>query len=226
MNASRNFGTALLLGLVGVLVGIVLLVIFIFPLGAGSGDQNEREPARAAQTQEDPAQDDQNQDNTTNNDQAQNDQNQEVSRETAGEIAVEHLGEGEVTGISREEDHGALWEVEVTGPDGSEADVYVAANGDVTHVNQKGTGEEAGNDGAQQPEQQQPAPEQPQEINMQQAAEIAASHVGGTVDTITAESDGDYGAAWDADVYSAEGEYTIYISATGEIMHVEGPFNE
>ena len=89
--------------------------------------------------------------------------------------------------------------------------MYVAANGDVTHVNQKGTGEEAGNDGAQQPEQQQPAPEQPQEINMQQAAEIAASHVGGTVDTITAESDGDYGAAWDADVYSAEGEYTIYI---------------
>ena len=232
MNASRNFRTALLLGLVGVLVGIALLVIFIFPLGTGSGDQNEQEPepARAAQTQEDPAQDDQNQDNTTNNDQAQNDQDEEVSRERAGEIAVEHLGGGEVTWTGREDDHGALWEIEVTGNDGTESDVFVAANGNVTHVGGGGQDSDAGSGsagGEQQPQQQQPAPEpQPQNITAQQAGEIAASHVGGTADTVNREPDGDYGAAWDVDVYSPEGEYTIYVSATGEVVRVEGPFAE
>ena len=240
MNASRNFGTALLLGLVGALVGIALLVIFIFPSGSRNADSAGEEPqsaqAQAPQTQEDSAQDDQKQDNTTNNDQAQNDQNQEVSRERAGEIAVEHLGGGEVTWTGREDDHGALWEIEVTGNDGAESDVFVAADGAVTHVGGEGQDSDAGSESAgdEQPQQQQPAPEsapepapepQPQNVTAQQAGEIAASHVGGTVDGIYQES-GDYGAAWDVDVYSSEGEYTVYVSAAGEVVHVEGPFAE
>ena len=150
-----------------------------------------------------------------------------VSKERAGEIAVEHLGGGRVTWSGKEDDYGALWEIEVTKQDGSEADVYVASDGGVAHVNQKGQGDEAGTGGAQQ-QQQEPAPEpaQAQTIDAQQAGEIAASHVGGTADSVSREADGDYGATWDVDVYAPDGEYTIYVSATGEIVRVEGPFKD
>lgn len=225
MNASRNFGTALLLGLVGAVVGIALLVVFIFP----SGSQNENpaggEPqsaqAETRETQQDSGQ----------NNQERNNEAQEVSREEAREIAVEHLGGGEVTWIGREDDHGALWEVEVTGSEGNESNVYVTADGEVSHVeggsqngdgSQNGGGDGSGGDQQPAPE---PAPDQSQNITAQQAGEIAASHVGGTVDEIYQES-GDYGAAWDVDVYTAEGEYTIYVSAAGEVVRVEGPFDE
>jgi len=61
-------------------------------------------------------------------------------------------------------------------------------------------------------------------ITAEQAGEIAAAHVGGTVDTVSAETD--CGAAWDVDVYAPDGEYTLYIGATGEIVRVDGPFND
>jgi uncharacterized membrane protein YkoI len=60
-------------------------------------------------------------------------------------------------------------------------------------------------------------------IDREQAGAIAASHVGGVVDSIHTEND--YGAAWDVDVYAPDGEYTIYVSATGEIMRVMGPYD-
>jgi outer membrane biosynthesis protein TonB len=76
-----------------------------------------------------------------------------------------------------------------------------------------------------------PAPEPPATapasgttITRQQAGAIAAAHVGGTVDSIDRESD--YGAAWDVDVYAPDGEYTIYVSATGQIVRIEGPFRD
>ena len=61
-------------------------------------------------------------------------------------------------------------------------------------------------------------------IGAQEAGPIAAAHVGGTVDTVTAETD--YGAAWDIDVYAPNGEYTIYVSSSGAIVRVEGPFTD
>ncbi len=61
-------------------------------------------------------------------------------------------------------------------------------------------------------------------ISRARAGQIAAAHVGGTVDSISREDD--YGAAWDVDVYAPDGEYTIYVSATGEIVRVEGPFRD
>lgn len=57
------------------------------------------------------------------------------------------------------------------------------------------------------------------------AGRIAASHVGGRVDTIHPEN-GDHGAAWDVDVYAPDGEYTVYVSATGAVVRVEGPFED
>ncbi|MFN3217337.1 MAG: hypothetical protein ACE367_12650 [Acidimicrobiales bacterium] len=61
-------------------------------------------------------------------------------------------------------------------------------------------------------------------ISRDQAGAIAAAHVDGVVDSIHTEND--YGAAWDVDVYAPDGEYTIYVSATGEIVRVEGPFRD
>lgn len=59
-------------------------------------------------------------------------------------------------------------------------------------------------------------------ISSAEAGRIAAAHVGGRVDDI--ERDNDYGAYWEVDVYAPNGEYTIYVSATGQIVKVEGPF--
>lgn len=227
MNASRNFGTVLLLGLVSVLIGIALLVIFIFPPGspnntsAGANEAEQQAESPQAGNQQ------------AGNQQAAADQDQEqqVNLERAKEIALNHIGEGEVTWTNQENDHGARWEIEVTRTNGNEANVYVAANGEVTHVSGDSAGGNAGGqqaDNAQpQAQQAQPAPSaQPAgaTIDAQQAGQIAAAHVGGTVDTVHRES-GDHGAAWDVDVYSDEGEYIVYVSAAGEVTHVEGPFN-
>jgi len=120
MNASRNFGVALLLGMIGAIIGallVTLLAVFVLPGGLGGGDGlagGAAQSAPAHQTQVDPGQD--------------------VSQEEASEIAVAHLGGGEVTWTSREDDYGAAWEIEVTGSDGSESNVYVASDGQVTHV--------------------------------------------------------------------------------------------
>ncbi|MFN3217342.1 MAG: hypothetical protein ACE367_12675 [Acidimicrobiales bacterium] len=59
-------------------------------------------------------------------------------------------------------------------------------------------------------------------ISAQRAGEIAAAHVDGRVDQIERETD--YGAAWEVEVYAPDGEYDIYVSATGEIVRVDGPF--
>lgn len=62
----------------------------------------------------------------------------------------------------------------------------------------------------------------PGTISAEQAGQIAAAHVGGTVDSVYA--DDDYGAAWDVDVYAPDGEYTIYVSSSGEVVRVDGPY--
>lgn len=62
-------------------------------------------------------------------------------------------------------------------------------------------------------------------ITAEEAGLIAAAHVGGTVDDVDVEH-GDHGAAWDVDVYAPDGEYTIYVSSTGEVVHVDGPYRD
>lgn len=54
-----------------------------------------------------------------------------VSREEAAQAALDHIGEGRVTWISREDERGAAWEVEITRPNGREVDVLVAADGSI-----------------------------------------------------------------------------------------------
>jgi ABC-type transport system substrate-binding protein len=54
-----------------------------------------------------------------------------VDRATAEQAALDFLGEGRVTWVSPEDDHGAAWEIEVTLPSGREVDVYVDAAGRV-----------------------------------------------------------------------------------------------
>jgi Ca2+-binding RTX toxin-like protein len=66
-----------------------------------------------------------------------------------------------------------------------------------------------------------PAPAGGTTITAQRAGEIAAAHVNGRVDQI--EPERDYGAAWEVEVYAPDGEYVIYVSATGEIVRVVGP---
>jgi uncharacterized membrane protein YkoI len=60
-------------------------------------------------------------------------------------------------------------------------------------------------------------------IGREEAGRIAAAHLGGgSVDDISRESD--YGAAWDVDVYAPDGDYTVYVSANGEVLRVDGPW--
>jgi hypothetical protein len=59
-----------------------------------------------------------------------------VDQATAEQAAVAFLGEGRVTWVSPEDDHGAAWEIEVTLPTGREVDVYVDAMGQVVHTSQ------------------------------------------------------------------------------------------
>jgi hypothetical protein len=54
-----------------------------------------------------------------------------VDQATAEQAALAYLGEGRVTWVTPEDDHGAAWEIEVTLPSGREVDVYVDANGQV-----------------------------------------------------------------------------------------------
>ena len=51
-----------------------------------------------------------------------------VDQAAAEQAAIAHLGEGRVTWVSRDDDYGAAWEIEVTLPSGREVDVYVDAN--------------------------------------------------------------------------------------------------
>lgn len=57
-----------------------------------------------------------------------------IDQAAAEQAALAHLGAGQVTWVSQEDDYGAAWEIEVTLPNGSEVDVYVDAAGEVVHT--------------------------------------------------------------------------------------------
>ena len=66
-----------------------------------------------------------------------------ISRSDAAAAALAHIEEttgsnARVTGVSREDDYGARWEVEVTRDDGFEYDVYVNRDGEVVRVKEVG----------------------------------------------------------------------------------------
>jgi uncharacterized membrane protein YkoI len=57
-----------------------------------------------------------------------------ITLEQAQQRALDAVGTGRVTDTGLEDDFGATWEVEITRPDGSEVDVYVAADGTVVRT--------------------------------------------------------------------------------------------
>jgi hypothetical protein len=67
-----------------------------------------------------------------------------------------------------------------------------------------------------------PAPPAGGAVTRERAGAIAVARVGGVVDTIEPETD--YGARWEVGVYVADEEYTVYVSADGTVVRVDGPF--
>jgi uncharacterized membrane protein YkoI len=60
-------------------------------------------------------------------------------------------------------------------------------------------------------------------IAADEAGRIAADHVGGgAVQAI--EPEDDYGAAWEVEIYRADGEYEVYVNAVGTVVRALGPF--
>ncbi|MBJ7457417.1 MAG: hypothetical protein JHC74_15295 [Thermoleophilia bacterium] len=66
------------------------------------------------------------------------------------------------------------------------------------------------------------APPSGDAVTRERAGAIAVARVGGVVDTVEPETD--YGARWEVGVYTADQEYTVYVSADGTIVRVDGPF--
>jgi hypothetical protein len=59
-------------------------------------------------------------------------------------------------------------------------------------------------------------------ITAAEAAQIAADHIGGTAGVVAPEDD--FGAAWEVEVFTSQWEYEVYVSASGEVVRVLGPF--
>lgn len=59
-----------------------------------------------------------------------------VDQAAAERAALAYVGAGRVTWVTREDDGGAAWEIEVTLPNGREVDVYVDVNGQVVDTRQ------------------------------------------------------------------------------------------
>jgi Peptidase propeptide and YPEB domain len=59
-------------------------------------------------------------------------------------------------------------------------------------------------------------------IGREEARQIAANHVGGTAKAVYREDD--FGAAWEVEVSTPEGEYDVYVNAAGDVVRVDGPF--
>lgn len=134
-------------------------------------------------------------------------------------IALAHIGQvtgqiGRVTGIQREDDFGARWEVEVTLQSGLEYDVYIGPNGQVIRV------EELGLDNPSDS----PIQESGSAVGQDKAASTALAHIrqmtGQTNARVTGiESEDDYGARWEVEVTLANGsEYDVYIGPNGQVI--------
>jgi hypothetical protein len=62
--------------------------------------------------------------------------------------ALAHIGDGQVVGVERESEGGAVWEVEISRPDGSTVEVALDANYNVVGSGAEEDQDEAGEDDA------------------------------------------------------------------------------
>lgn len=119
-----------------------------------------------------------------------------------------------VTGIEREDDYGARWEVEVTLRNGREFDVYVDRKGRIVKIVRQGRDDDdGGNTGGSG-------------ISRSEAAAAALAHIkeltgrGARVTGVSREDD--YGARWEVEVTRGDGfEYDVYVDRKGEILRVK-----
>ena len=146
-----------------------------------------------------------------------------ISRQRAARIADRTIERrtgksARVTGIGREDDYGAQWEVEVTLRNGREFDVYVNRRGKVVKVIRKGRDWRSGPSRATQV----PAGS----TASSPAAAAALAHIeqltGQSARVTGVEREDDYGARWEVEVTLANGfEYDVYVGADGQVIKVE-----
>ena len=149
-----------------------------------------------------------------------------VSSSAAAATALAHIEQltgqsARVTGVEREDDYGARWEVEVTLANGFEYDVYIGAGGEVIRTKANGfDGDEDESDDDWTPG------DGGGSADRDQAAATALAHIeqltGQSARVTGVEREDDYGARWEVEVTLANGfEYDVYIGADGQVIRVE-----
>ena len=147
-----------------------------------------------------------------------------VSKQQAGRIADRAIERrtgksARVTGIGREDDYGAQWEVEVTLQNGREFDVYVNRSGRVVKVISKGRDWRSG-----------PAKANQDSVGSAATSSAATATALAHIEQLTGQSarvtgverEDDYGARWEVEVTLANGfEYDVYIGAGGEVIRTK-----
>jgi uncharacterized membrane protein YkoI len=144
-----------------------------------------------------------------------------VGRQQAARIAKRTIQKrtgkaARVTGVEREDDFGARWEVEVTLRQGREFDVYVNRSGRIVKIIQKGRGT-PGTD---------PGTNPGTNISKEEASAVALAHIekltGSQARVTGVGPEDDYGARWEVEVTRADGfEYDVYIDSNGRVIRVK-----
>ena len=118
-----------------------------------------------------------------------------------------------VTDTSREDDHGARWEIEVTRRDGLEFDVYVSARGRVVKVIRSGRARPAVRPGGGAT------------ATAARARVTADRHIerrfGQPARVTDIERENDHGARWEVEVTRGDGvEFDVYVNARNRVVKV------
>ena len=147
-----------------------------------------------------------------------------VSRQRAARIADRTIERrtgksARVTGIGREDDFGAQWEVEVTLRNGREFDVYVNRAGRVIRVINKGFDWRSRSN----PMGRNAVASVPSSSAAAAAALARIEQMTGQNARVTGvEREDDYGARWEVEVTLAnEFEYDVYVGADGQVIRVK-----
>ena len=119
-----------------------------------------------------------------------------------------------VTGIEREDDYGARWEVEVTLRNGREFDVYVDRKGRIVKIVRQGRDDDGGGQTGGSG------------VSRSEAAAAALAHIeestgsGARVTGVSREDD--HGARWEVEITRDDGfEYDVYVNRLGEVVRVK-----
>lgn len=125
-------------------------------------------------------------------------------------------GPAEVTGVEREDDFGARWEVEVTLRGGAEYDVYVDADGRVVRAVAAGSAR--------------PPARPAGPVAAARAARAAEAYVErrrGPARVTGVEREDDFGARWEVEVTLRSGaEYDVYVDREGTIIRMARSGND